>query len=227
MSLRPLYLPEESKLVDTRPLLFEILQKHESVLYTEKQAQIFSIARKALNRAELGLGPLGYSVIILIPAVLTLFSSKAIHSNTTNILVATFAALLISNIASMVLTGSLPHKASKIQNQEQEVLNDLKVRFDNLGKYLVREYIEYSPEERRCLQKSVSILISLLEIKKYNLREVTTQTAELSGTLKFFEDSLCYIVAAHTNYNTELEGWIAHCNLCKQLALLSLETSLV
>ncbi|MEI8300290.1 MAG: hypothetical protein WCG10_01590 [Chlamydiota bacterium] len=201
--LPPKYLPAESLTSDTRPLLLEHLQMPESLLYTEKQARVFLAAKKALIRAERGLGVCGYAFIIIVPTIFTLFSAKVIDSNTNNILAMVFLGVIISNIASMILTGSLPDISSNNQNMDQNVMGELKDRFDKFGKYLLMEYTD-SQKKEAIFQVCLKIL-NFLDSKEKNLLTVTTQKIESPDVTKFLRDTLRFIVTGHTSYNSDLE----------------------
>ena len=201
--LPPKYLPPESSICDTRPFILEHLQTPESLLYTEKQARVFLAAKKALNRTERGLGVCGYAFIIIVPTIFTLFSAKVIDSDTNNILAMIFLGVIVSNIASMILTGSLPDISSNNQNMDQNVMGELKYRFDNFGKYLL---IEYSNDQKKedIYQASLKIL-NFLDSKEKNLLTVTTQKIEGPDVTKFLRDTLRFITTSHTSYNSDLE----------------------
>ncbi len=210
----PQYLPNESSTEDTRPLLLESLQKPETLLYTKDQARIFLAARKALSHAELGLGIWGYAFIIVVPTILTLIAAKVIPSDSKNVLASTILTVVISGIASMILTGSLPHKSSINQNIDQNVMGELKYRFDNFGKYLLIQYKD--PAKREAIRQATSTILELLDVKEKNLIDVTTQKMEGPDATYFLRNTLTYIQKNHTSYNSDLEICLHSLSLTSQ-----------
>lgn len=210
----PQYLPAESSTQDTRALLLECLQKPETLLYTEEQARVFLAARKALNHAELGLGVWGYAFIIVVPTVLTLVSAKVIPSDSKNILAAVLLTVVISGIASMILTGSLPHRSSNNQNIDQNVMGELKYRFDNFGKYLLIQYKD--PLKKEAIRQRALTILELLDVKEKNLTAATTQKMEGPDATRFLRDTLTYIKTNLTSYNSDLEICLASLSLTSQ-----------
>jgi hypothetical protein len=220
----PQYLPPESSMQDTRPLLLEYLQKPETLLYTEDQARIFLSAKRALNHAELGLGLCGYAFVILVPTVLTLFAVQLIPSNSKNVLAMTVLTVIISSVASMILTGSLPHRSSNNQNIDQNVMGELKYRFDNFGKYLLIHY--KNPLTRESIRQGALNILELLEVKEKNLTDITTQKMEGPDATRFLHDTLIYIQTNHASYNSELEICLETLSLTSQANPITAQTSL-
>lgn len=99
-----------------------------------------------------------------------------------------FLAVICSNVASMVYTGSLPSLDSDHQNQDQNVLSALKSRFDNLGEFLLDE-CAYGDRQ------AVIDLAAKIDVQwiKAIIGELTTQPDREEDVLEHFDACVNYI----------------------------------
>jgi hypothetical protein len=142
------YLPPLSE-IDTREEVLLLLGNPQTLPFTKEQASIFSTAIATDLRARRGLGWRGYTTIIGIPVTLALFAmlpfKEYLRDDTGGISFMLTAALValsigLSNIFGMLLTGSYPDASSNAKNAEQDELDNLKDRFEDVASYALFRY---------------------------------------------------------------------------------------
>jgi hypothetical protein len=197
-----IYLPPvTSDDVDYRLMLLEKMAEEDTIPYTEEQERVFLVARTALSRANLGLSPIGYAVILAVPTILTLIAAGTIEADPKVALAMGVLAVVISNVVSMYFTGTLPNNSSNAQNRDQDEMAKLKDRFDDFADYLLQRHLE----EPSSITQRARVILQLLREKEGILERSTTQKASVEPTMKYLRDVLNYIVTGNTNHNSRLE----------------------
>jgi len=198
------YLPESSRDVDMRPVILHMLQDENTIPFTEEDAKIFQAARFATWRNDNGLGVPGYVSILLFPIIFSLFAFGAVdhhHVHHITVVATGFAALIFSNLASMVFTGTWPSKASDEGNRDQNTLHRLTVQFRDVAIYML---IQYKDESKR---KWIAAAVDRINMERIfdHLYESTTQKGSVKTVTKMLGDVITYVKMGTTHYNSELE----------------------
>lgn len=163
--------------------------------YSKAQFDIFNEAYRAHQVKLTCLGCCGYSTIILLPTTLT---AVGLYTLAPGNAIAAFATVIISNISSMVFTGTLPSMDSDKQNKDQNALIALKSRFYNLGEFLLDE-CAFGERERIVV---LALKIDVNWIRDI-LNQVTTQPDRDDDVLRHFSVCVDYLKDPHSTITRE------------------------
>eukprot|EP00668_Euglena_longa_P045879 GGOE01061561.1.p2 GENE.GGOE01061561.1~~GGOE01061561.1.p2 ORF type:complete len:277 (-),score=63.90 GGOE01061561.1:373-1203(-) len=200
---------------DNRLETLKSLAESDCLPCTRRQWETFRSGVEAHRRTKRWLSWFGFVTILVFPIVLSVAAViplsvylRGRDPTTTEsisfVAVLTCASTFISACLGMMFTGTFPDVSSQAANAEQNVLTELKVRFDDLGHFLLK--MSQDPELLQTAQGIAAHLDGQRLLQ--SLKSETTQAETRARVaLHFLCNVADFLVTGNTCQDSYLESW--------------------
>eukprot|EP00667_Euglena_gracilis_P016140 EG_transcript_16861 len=200
---------------DNRLATLWLLTGPDCLPCTRRQWETFQAGLSNRRRTQRWLSWPGFAVILVFPVALSLLSviplsvhlggeDPTVAESVTYVAALTCTSTLFSACLGMMFTGTFPDVSSESANAEQNVLTELKVRFDDLGHFLLK----MSQDVDR-LQQTQHIASNLNQQRLLaSLKSQTTQAeSRVEVALRFLCNVAEFLATGNTCHDSYLESW--------------------
>lgn len=185
---------------DTRIQTLRCLVDPGCLPFTGEDADVFELERSTATRTAKWLSTAGFVTILTIPVLLGAIALLPPSYYGPNgalpiAIICSSVAIIVSNVSSMLFTGTFPDSSSDAANHAQNALSNLQARCDDLAIYA----LDHQGEVKEIAsQFNKSRLIEAL-------KSHTTQTNRVEIVFQRLANVMTYISTGKTSYDSWLE----------------------
>lgn len=196
-------------------LTLQLLCSQHTKPFCEWQEDIFKKSRTAQQLAARWLHWRGWLAICTIPVAMAVFASVPLanfkHQEPspdaflTITLVFIALSTMLSNGMSMAFTGNFPDISSSSANEEQNALQELQARYEDIAHYMLN--IVQDPATHKYAERLAQSFDAAR--MKEQLTQAITQRSRIEPTCKLLFAVMHYVATSDTAHNSALERIIA------------------